>query len=159
MSEPDLKPLTGARDVGAPTANVETERVIKNLTARQPSQAHAIGRRGRDRLHPSAFTQHPIAQGEAYTICDQYVGLARYSLLFIEALPLWWDKLRVAQSPEEKLTCERMINAINRADGLNRHERGARIAAKNIERRDAEDAAASAAEAAAAEAAAIDRWR
>jgi len=43
----------------------------------------------------------------------------------------WWDRLRAAATPEEKLTCERMINAFGEALGLHQHELGAKIAAQN----------------------------
>ncbi|WP_353429209.1 hypothetical protein [Paracoccus denitrificans] len=110
-------------------------------------------------MDPVLFTEHPISRGVAEAACRASVGFGRFGRQFTEMVPVWWDRLRAAETPEERLTCERMINAINYALGLHRHELGARLAASNIERRDRENAAASAAAAAAEEAAAVERWR
>lgn len=108
---------------------------------------------------PESFPRHPISVDEANKACLRHVGLGKRGNRFTEVLPLWWDALRAADSPEARLTCERMIDAINRAYGMDRHVIGARIAAENIAWRDQDNADRAAAEAAAADAAAVDRWR
>ncbi|RJL18238.1 hypothetical protein C9E82_13270 [Paracoccus siganidrum] len=95
--------------------------------------------------------RHPISQDEARLLCNPHVGLPS-SRFFLRWRNEWWDLLRSAEDPEVKLSCERMINAINIAFGMDQHERGADLARANRE-------AADRASADAAEAAAIDRWR
>ncbi len=141
MSNPDLKPLMGS-----------------NM---KPLEVKLVDEHGRriSPMDPMLFTEHPISRGAAEAACRASVGIGRFGRQFTEMVPVWWDRLRAAETPEERLTCERMINAINYALGLHRHELGARRAASNVARRDRENAAESAAEAAAEEAAAVERWR
>lgn len=101
------------------------------------------------RLHN--VDRHPISLDEARQLCNPHVGLPS-SRLLSRWRNEWWDLLRKSERPEVKLSCERMINAINIAIGLDQHARGAELAQAN---READDRAS----AEAAEADAIDRWR
>lgn len=145
MIKRDFEALEAARDVSVNEPEAE-QRVY-------------FPRPVRSYVDPARFTRHPISQGEADDACRHYVGIGRFPYHLRDILPVWWGKLRAADTPEEKLTCERMINAINEAKGLHLHGLGSRIVEKNKEQWDTESAASSAAEIAAEEAAAIDRWR
>lgn len=80
---------------------------------------------------------HPVSREAARDRFRPLVGVLS-DLTFVRLRDGWWDRLAAATSPEEKLTCERMIDAINIAYGLNMHERGAKIAEENRASQDAE---------------------
>lgn len=48
-----------------------------------------------------------------------------------------WHHLIASSTPEQRLSCERMINALGMAIGMTRHEQAARIIAENRAARDA----------------------
>lgn len=137
MSNPDLKALAGAQ--------------FAQVSEPEPRQVPL--------MDPSRFTQHPISEAEAQNACRCDIGLTRFPRRLRDYLPIWWAKLCASETPEEMLTCERMINAINVCIGLHSYELGRKIAEANVERQNRENAEESAATRAAAEAAAIDRWR
>ena len=112
-------------------------------------------------MSPEEVTNHPISAADAHKLCQHHVGVGgfRRDMMFFKARDAWWNQLRTAETPELRLSCERMIDAINFAVGLHRHELGASIAEENRERRRLEVEAAEAARAEADEAAAVDRWR
>lgn len=85
--------------------------------------------------------------------------MPRISRVFRDVEDEWWGRLVKAETPEQKLSCSRIISAICYARGLNAHRFGATVAATNSARLDAEIAQDEADEAAAAEAAAIAMWR
>lgn len=66
---------------------------------------------------------------------------------FASKIAMWWDFLIAAKTPEEKLGCQRMIDAYGYASGLHDHERGKALAAENVarnadkSRRDCDEAA------------------
>ena len=111
------------------------------------------------RMAPESVTEHPISDAAARIVCQHYVGLGRFPRRFHACREAWWNRLRAAESPEERLTCERMINAVNEALGLHLHEKGAKLSERNMDRWRREDEAEMRAAAEASEAAAIDRWR
>ena len=98
-----------------------------------------------------AFDAHPVSVAAVAAICDPLIGMIRPFTLHRWRLA-WWDALRGASTPEEKLTCERMLDRISVTIGLCEPEKGAAMARQNREIRDQ----ASIAE---ADAAALERWR
>lgn len=160
MNAPDLKPI-----IGACSMRISEENTVTNLTVDQEADAAATAPVAEDGLvslkDPDSIMRHPISQGEAHDICDRMVGIGNFRAYhrWTDALPVWWDRLRSAPTPEERLTCERMINALNRAAGMHMTERSTKLIARNRQRWDEEGEAAAAAEKLAEEAAAIDRWR
>ncbi|WP_312531262.1 hypothetical protein [Paracoccus sp. (in: a-proteobacteria)] len=150
MDQPDLVPLMGAFFVQA------SEEVVV-MKSQDPAPAEPL-----ISMHdPDSIQQHPVSEGEAQEVCNQFIGLggARGYTIWTDCLPAWWSRLRSAPTPDEKLTCERMINALNRAAGMHQMERAARLAASNQQRRTAQRNQEAAARKASEEAAAIDRWR
>lgn len=75
-------------------------------------------------------TGHPITVEDARAAAYVAIGMWRERRICNRRND-WWDRLRAATTPEEKLTCERMINAFGEALGLHRHEQGRAIAEKN----------------------------
>ena len=160
MSGPDLKPLLGAVFARPSEDFIMTNSIQNNETDAMASTA-APAEKQISMRDPDTITQHPISQGAAHDLCQRYVGIGapRRYRRWIDCLPVWWERLRSAPTPEEKLSCEHMINALNRAAGMHLMEHAARIAVRNKERIEREEAEESAAEKAAEAAAAIDRWR
>lgn len=79
----------------------------------------------------------PASSQEARDIALSMVGLVK-PRVFGSHRSVWWDRLAAAQSPEEKLGCQWMIDALGFALGLHEHARGAEIAERNRIRRDQE---------------------
>lgn len=160
MSDPDLVPLLGARFVRSSEKDIVSSLIQNDST---PAETDACASAGAQpsMSDPNSFTQHPISQDAAFDLCERLVGIGRPSRYhrWVDCLPVWWERLRNAPTAEEKLTCERMINALNRAAGMHVMEYAARLVARNKARIDREQADKAAAEKAAEEAAAIDRWR
>lgn len=75
------------------------------------------------------------------------IGLVA-SHFFVKKRSKYWDALAASSDPEVKLACQRMIDALGKAQGMAEHEAGARIAAENR-----------AAQEARREDAALARWR
>lgn len=94
---------------------------------------------------------HPVSLEAAKRLTMSQIGVSSDRSFQVQ-ISAFWDKLRRATTPEEKLTCERMINALGLARGMSRHEEGSQIAAANDadrKRKGEEDA----------ERRAVDRWR
>lgn len=98
--------------------------------------------------------EHPVSVADAYAYFQAMIGEARDST-FRRAVSLWWERLIAAETPEEKLTCERMIRAGYTSFGWHQWEHGRDLTEKNRLQREEERAV----EAIAAEQRAIDRWR
>lgn len=73
---------------------------------------------------------HPVSKQDATNFALRTVGTWRLRTV-IKLRNDWWQKLRAAQTPEEKLTCERMITALSEAIGLHQHELGAQLCKDN----------------------------
>lgn len=96
----------------------------------------------------------PASDEEARVAARAGVGLfTSYSLKQIRER--WWDRLAKATTPEEKLGCARMIDALAFAHGLHEHVMGAKLAADNR----AKGVQISTENEAAAKASALDRWK
>ena len=74
--------------------------------------------------------KHPVSVDEARAFALRSVGLWTLRTIF-KRRNQWWDHLRAATTPEEALTCQRMINAFSEAIGLHRHEEGKALAENN----------------------------
>lgn len=99
-----------------------------------------------------ANDEHPWSHEKAKQIAYASIGRWKPRTTFNRRRE-WWDRLRAATTPEEKVTCERMINYISEAIGLHHHERGRALCESNTYadslptvpgKRDADD---------------VDRWR
>lgn len=73
---------------------------------------------------------HPVSKQDATNFALRTVGTWRLRTVMVQRND-WWKKLRAAQTPEEKLTCERMITALSEAIGLHQHELGAQLCKDN----------------------------
>lgn len=73
---------------------------------------------------------HPISREDATNFARRTVGIWKLRTVMVQRNG-WWQKLRAAQTPEEKLTCERMITALSEAIGLHQHELGAQLCKDN----------------------------
>lgn len=72
----------------------------------------------------------PASEEEARARAREGVGLFK-SRSFKTSREAWWDRLAKATTPEEKLGCARMIDALAFAHGLHEHELGAKLATEN----------------------------
>ncbi|MDS9467329.1 hypothetical protein RGQ15_07045 [Paracoccus sp. MBLB3053] len=118
-------------------------------------------------LFPREGMQHPISERAAWDLCGPFVGLVRCSwrirrsdhYVFDEAIKAWWGRLRSSRLPEERLSCERMINALSLANGLDQHKRGADLTAENVKHFTSLRREAAQARREQEEAACVDAWR
>lgn len=69
---------------------------------------------------------HPVSKQDAINFARSTVGSWRLRTVISQRND-WWNKLRAARTPEEKLTCERMITALSEAIGLHQHDLGAQL--------------------------------
>lgn|GEM_PF-3926889 len=129
LSNPDLQPLLGVRV----DASNDPQKAVSAEQARSIDLSQ---------IFPQAEKTRAISENEAWQLCEPFVGLTccRPRPLripddsFDYAISAWWDRLRSTQIPEERLTAERMINALNIAKGMDQHMRGAELAIQNVER-------------------------
>ena len=99
---------------------------------------------------------HPISREDATNFARRTVGIWKLRTVMVQRNG-WWQKLRDAQTPEEKLTCERMITALSEAIGLHQHELGAQLCKDNPHTRSG--AKSTEEERAERERREVDKWR
>lgn len=163
MTNPDLISLLGARSVrtSEPDDSSDSPRVLGELLGFIPiygptisGQHHepATSTQAEPSPAPEVEDEHPWSREKAKQIAYASIGLWGRRTIF-NCRREWWDRLRAATTPEEKVTCERMINYISEAIGLHQHERGKALCENNTYadspptvpgNRDADD---------------VDRWR
>ncbi|ABL68460.1 hypothetical protein OC539_25400 [Paracoccus denitrificans] len=169
MDEPDLKPLMGARLARTSEViergNAMTAQDTDNWAADEAAERDPSDDLGR--LFPREGVQHPISESAAWALCAPFVGLVRCNWrvkrvdtdLFEQAIKTWWECLRKARLPEERLTCERMINALGLANGMDNRARASELAAENVERFMAHRKEMARVRSERKEAACVDAWR
>lgn len=76
---------------------------------------------------------HPVSIEAARARTTGLVGIAP-PRAFFKLRRQWWASLRAAKTPEEKLTCQRMIDGLSEAIGLLKHEGVPAMIRENWER-------------------------
>lgn len=138
---PNLAPLIDARFVRRLDTEIAVDRsaiigyipVYKPIEAVIPASldpAAAVGPRHEAPTDNGGEPPHPWPVEDCRRRAYSAIGLWRLRTIY-NCRRDWWDRLRAATTPEEKLTCERMINAFGEAIGLHQHERGARYSENN----------------------------
>jgi hypothetical protein len=103
--------------------------LLRQLTEGEPVEVK-FARRSVPVVDPDAEgwmgKPHPVSKQDATSFARGTVGLWKLRTV-INQRNDWWNKLRAARTPEERLTCERMINALSEAIGLHQPELGAQL--------------------------------
>lgn len=91
-------------------------------------------------VRPGALDQNPVSMADAYAHYEPLIGQAG-DRTFMKLVSQWWDCLIAAETPEEKLTCERMIRAGYVSFGWHQWKRGRDLAEANRVRSEEHSAA------------------
>lgn len=128
------------------------------LAAFEPRPLRISGQHDAPAAEPEGWMgkPHPVSKQDATNFALRTVGIWKLRTV-IKLRNDWWQKLRAAQTPEEKLTCERMITALSEAIGLHQHELGAQLCKDNPHTRSG--AKSTEEEQAERERREVDKWR